>query len=76
MSLHHLLDSGQPISPPPDIQRTTLRIDALGRYMCSTWNEATANSLRADTDERPHLAGTTRSQSCRTTDIRCECQIS
>jgi choline dehydrogenase-like flavoprotein len=46
MPLHHLLDSGQPISPPPDIQRTTLSIDALGRYVCSTWDEATADNTR------------------------------
>ena len=46
MPLHHLVDSGQPISPPPDIQRTTLSLDALGRYVCSTWDEATGDGTR------------------------------
>src|ERR1051326_4745735 len=26
-----------------DVQRTTFSIDALGRYLCSTWEEATGN---------------------------------
>ncbi|MGL4966998.1 MAG: GMC oxidoreductase [Inquilinus sp.] len=29
-----------------DVQRTTLSIDALGRYICSTWAEATQNGGR------------------------------
>lgn len=45
MPLNLLLDSGQPI-PPPDVQRTTLGLDVLGRYVCSTWDEATAGSTR------------------------------
>jgi hypothetical protein len=47
MSLNRLADSGQPITPPPDVQRTTLSIDALGRYVCNTWDEATAGGTRA-----------------------------
>ena len=27
-----------------DVQRTTFSIDVLGRFICSTWEEATANS--------------------------------
>ena len=46
MPLNRLFDSGQPITPPPDIQHTTLGIDALGRFVCNTWEEATANSTR------------------------------
>jgi hypothetical protein len=46
MPLDILVDSGQPITPPPDVQRTTLGLDALGRYICNTWDEATANSTR------------------------------
>lgn len=47
MTLNRLVDSGQPISPPPDVQRTTLGLDALGRFVCDTWDEATANGTRA-----------------------------
>jgi GMC oxidoreductase len=43
MALNSLIDSGQQISPPPDVQRTTLGIDALSRFVCNTWTEATAN---------------------------------
>jgi len=46
MPLNRLLDSGQPITPPPDVQRTTLGIDVLSRFVCNTWDEATANSTR------------------------------
>ncbi|HEX9274237.1 MAG TPA: hypothetical protein VGA01_18725, partial [Candidatus Binatia bacterium] len=46
MSLNRLFDSGQQITPPPDIQRTTLGFDVLGRFVCNTWDEATANSTR------------------------------
>jgi choline dehydrogenase-like flavoprotein len=46
MPLNRLVDSGQPIVPPPDVQRTTLALDALGRYVCNTWNEATASGTR------------------------------
>jgi choline dehydrogenase-like flavoprotein len=44
MPLNHLLDSGRAIQPPPDVQRTTLGLDVLSRYVCNTWDEATANS--------------------------------
>jgi choline dehydrogenase-like flavoprotein len=46
MPLNRLFDSGQPITPPPDVQRTTLGVDVLSRFVCSTWDEATANSTR------------------------------
>lgn len=42
MPLNALIDSGQPL-PPPDVQRTTLGIDVLSRFVCNTWEEATAN---------------------------------
>jgi choline dehydrogenase-like flavoprotein len=44
MPLNRLIDSGQPISPPPDVQRTTFGIDVLSRFVCSTWTEATTNA--------------------------------
>lgn len=47
MTLNRLVDSGQPITPPPDVQRTSLGLDALGRFVCNTWDEATANSTRS-----------------------------
>jgi choline dehydrogenase-like flavoprotein len=47
MPLNRLIDSGQPITPPPDVQRTTLGLDALGRFVCNTWEEATANGSRS-----------------------------
>jgi choline dehydrogenase-like flavoprotein len=43
MPLNRLTDSGQPISPPPDVQRTTMSLDVLGRYVCNTLDEALAN---------------------------------
>jgi len=46
MALNRLLDSGQPIVPPPDVQRTTLGLDVLSRFVCNTWDEATAGSTR------------------------------
>ena len=46
MPLNRLTDSGQPIVPPPDVQHTTLGVDVLGRYVCSTWDEATAGGAR------------------------------
>ena len=46
MPLDRLIDSGQPIVPPPDVQRTTLGLDALGRFVCNTWDEATAAGTR------------------------------
>jgi GMC oxidoreductase len=44
--LNYLYDSGQPIAPPPDVQRTTLGVDVLSRFICNTWDEATAGSTR------------------------------
>ena len=46
MPLNRLFDSGQPITPPPDVQRTSLGIDVLSRFVCNTWDEATAGSTR------------------------------
>jgi hypothetical protein len=46
MPLDRLIDSGQPILPPPDVQRTTLGLDVLSRFVCNTWDEATAGSTR------------------------------
>ncbi len=46
MPLDRLIDSGQPIVPLPDVQRTTLGLDALGRFVCNTWDEATASGTR------------------------------
>lgn len=46
MPLDRLIDSGQQIVPPPDVQHTTLGIDALGRFICNTWDEATAGGTR------------------------------
>jgi choline dehydrogenase-like flavoprotein len=41
--LNRLADTDQPIEPPPDVQRTTLSIDVMGRFVCSTWEEAANN---------------------------------
>jgi choline dehydrogenase-like flavoprotein len=46
MPLDRLIDSGQQIVPPPDVQHTTLGIDALGRFVCNTWDEGTASGTR------------------------------
>jgi len=46
MPLDSLVDSGQQIVPPPDVQRTTLGLDVLSRFVCNTWEEATANGTR------------------------------
>ena len=46
MPLDRLIDSGQPIVPPPDVQRTTLGLDVLSRFVCNTWDEATAGGTR------------------------------
>jgi choline dehydrogenase-like flavoprotein len=43
MSLNYLTDSGAPIQPPPDVQRTTLGLDVLSRFATNTWDEATQN---------------------------------
>jgi choline dehydrogenase-like flavoprotein len=47
MPLNQLFDSGNPITPPPDVQRTTLGLDVLSRFIGNTWDEATAGSTRA-----------------------------
>ena len=41
--LNRLADTGQPIQPPPDVQRTTMSLDVLGRFVCNTWDEAINN---------------------------------
>ena len=46
MPLDRLIDSGQLIVPPPDVQRTTLGLDVLSRFVCNTWDEATAGGTR------------------------------
>jgi choline dehydrogenase-like flavoprotein len=43
MPLNRLDNSGQPLHPPPDVQRTTMSLDVLGRFVCSTWDEAISN---------------------------------
>lgn len=46
MPLNYLSDSGRPIQPSPDVQRTSLGIDALSRFVCNTWDEAINNGGR------------------------------
>ncbi len=46
MPLNELIDSGKPIQPPPDVQRTSLGLDVLSRFICSTWDEAVNNGGR------------------------------
>jgi choline dehydrogenase-like flavoprotein len=46
MPLNWLNDSGNRIDPPPDVQRTTLGVDVLSRFVCNTWDEATNNGGR------------------------------
>ncbi len=46
MPLESLVASGQPIIPPPDVQRTTLGLDVLSRFVCNTWDEAVNNGGR------------------------------
>jgi choline dehydrogenase-like flavoprotein len=43
MPLNRLVDSGLPIAPPPDVQRTTLGLDVLSRFIGNTWEEAVSN---------------------------------
>lgn len=43
MPLNRLVDSGSPIQPPPDVQRTSLSLDVMGRFVCNTWDEAMNN---------------------------------
>jgi len=43
MPLNQLIDSGNPIQPPPDVQRTSLGLDVVSRFICSTWDEAVNN---------------------------------
>jgi len=42
MTLNRLDDSFQPLSAP-DVQRTTLSLDLMGRFVCNTWDEAVNN---------------------------------
>jgi GMC oxidoreductase len=42
MPLNRLIDSGNPIQPP-DVQRTSLGLDVMGRFVCNTWDEAVNN---------------------------------
>jgi hypothetical protein len=42
MTLNRLNDSLQPL-PSPDVQRTTLSLDLMGRFVCDTWEEAVGN---------------------------------
>lgn len=42
MPLNQLIDSGNPIQPP-DVQRTSLGLDVLSRFICNTWDEAVNN---------------------------------
>jgi len=39
MPLPNLIPAGGPVN----VQSTTFSIDALGRYLCSTWDEATGS---------------------------------
>lgn len=44
MPLTQLQPTGQPFPPGmPDVQRTTFSVDVLGRFVCSTFEEATTN---------------------------------
>ncbi|MBD2777537.1 family 16 glycoside hydrolase [Iningainema tapete] len=42
MTLNRLVDSGQPLPPPSDIQRTTFSLDGVARFVCNTWDEVLA----------------------------------
>src|SRR5258707_3302808 len=42
MPLNQLVDLGNPIRPP-DVQRTSLGLDVLSRFICNTWDEAVNN---------------------------------
>ena len=44
MVLTRLQVTDEPFAPgEPDVQRTSLSLDVLGRFICSTWDEATTN---------------------------------
>ena len=44
MPLTQLQATGQPVPPgEPDVQRTSFSLDVLGRFVCSTYEEATTN---------------------------------
>ncbi len=44
MPLTQLQPSGQPFpAGAPDVQRTSFSLDVLGRFVCSTFDEATTN---------------------------------
>ena len=44
MTLDRLDDSLQQL-PVPDVQRTTLSLDLMGRFVCNTWDEAVNKAL-------------------------------
>jgi choline dehydrogenase-like flavoprotein len=43
MPLNYLKDTGNPIQERPDVQRTSLSLDVLGRFICNTWDEAVSS---------------------------------
>jgi choline dehydrogenase-like flavoprotein len=43
MALNRLSETNQPIQPPPDVQRTFMSLDVLGRFICNTLDEALEN---------------------------------
>src|SRR5258708_27174416 len=43
MPLNYLVDSGNPMKSLPEVQRTTLSLDVMGRFVCNTWDEAVNN---------------------------------
>jgi hypothetical protein len=43
MPLNRLLESSERVQPPPDVQRTSMSLDVLGRFVCNTWDEAVNN---------------------------------
>ena len=44
MPLFQLQATGEPFPPgEPDVQRTSFALDVLGRFVCSTYDEATTN---------------------------------
>ena len=50
MPLNRLVDSGQQIQPPPDIQRTSFSLDAVARFVCNTWEEILAAQAGGEFD--------------------------
>src|SRR5260221_14790218 len=43
MPLNYLVDSGNPIKSLPEVQRTTLSLDVMGRFVCNNCDEAVNN---------------------------------